>query len=91
MSQRPNSVLTQEQVDFFADNGYLHVKNVIEDWELELLQRIRTPGMRLTVRIRAPGKNSFLEQQSRNQRRLLDGINGIDRMDYEGSRRAASG
>ena len=39
MSQRPNSVLTEEQVDFFADNGYLHVKNVIEDWELELLQR----------------------------------------------------
>ena len=34
-----NHSLTQDQLDFYAGNGYLHLKNMIAPWELERLGR----------------------------------------------------
>ena len=37
MSQQHNGVLSQEQVRLYQENGYLHMKNVMDSWELERL------------------------------------------------------
>lgn len=37
MATSHQSVLTPEQIQFFSDNGYLHIKGVIDSWELEHL------------------------------------------------------
>ncbi len=44
MSKQRVGTLSQEQVRFYAENGYLHVKGVIDSWELE---RLRAESMKM--------------------------------------------
>jgi ectoine hydroxylase-related dioxygenase (phytanoyl-CoA dioxygenase family) len=71
-----NSVLTREQIDSFEENGFLHVKNVIGQKELESLRRAEE-------RVTGPAMKSIIPSGDYTYRRdPKTGKKFLSRIDY---------
>ncbi len=77
MSKQRVGTLSQEQVRFYQENGYLHVKGVIDHWEIE---RLRAESMKIIDHcrhVRPPNDDYRYRMDPVTGRTVLRRINGM--------------
>jgi hypothetical protein len=77
MSKQHHGVLTQEQVRFFAENGYLHLKHMIDPWELDRLDVETLKMIDYCKQVTPPNGDYLYSMDPVTGNRVLRRINGM--------------
>ena len=77
MSQQHNGVLSQEQVRLYQENGYLHMKNVMDSWELERLNAETSKMIDYCKQMMPPNDDYFYAMDPVTGNMVLRRVNGM--------------
>ena len=77
MSKQHHGILTQEQIQFYEENGYLHIKNIMDSWELERLKNESLIMINYCKQTRPPNNEYLYRMDPVTGNMVLTRVNGM--------------